>query len=135
MNHFVFFFPPLTALTVVGLALALEFRRFRSRSPVEQKSIALLRSWLTPDQLNQWDAREEFEVIGGDTGTRYRISFGTAMNVHQLDRTGKPFMQWCFRPEGKLAVGDVLLAQKIALENMERRALALANSQRLMILQ
>jgi hypothetical protein len=73
MNHFVFFVPLLVVLTVVIPALALEFRRFRSRSPADQKSIALLRSWLTPDQLNQWDARKEFEVIGGDTGTRYRI--------------------------------------------------------------
>jgi hypothetical protein len=122
-------------LTVVPLALALEYRRSRSRAPAEQKSIALLRSWLTPEQLNQGDMRGEFEVIGGDTGTHFRITFGTAMNIHQLDHTGKSFARWCFRPEGKLAVGDVLLAQKIALENMERRALALANLQRSLTLQ
>jgi hypothetical protein len=130
MNHFVFFVPLVAALSVLALARALEARRFRSRGPAEQKSIALLRSWLTPEQLDQWNTREEFEVMGGDTGTRYRITCGTVMNVHQLDHTGKPFAQWCFRPLGKLAIGDVLLAQKIALENMERRALALANSQR-----
>jgi hypothetical protein len=50
------------------------------------------------------------------------------MNVHQLDDSGKTAAQWCFGPEGMLAVGDVLLAQKIALETMERRALSLANS-------
>jgi hypothetical protein len=130
MNDFVFFVPLVAVLSVVTLALALEARRFRSRAPAEQKSVALLRSWLTPEQLGQWNSREEFEVIGGDTGTRYRITCGTVMNVHQLDHTGKPFAQWCFRPQGKLAIGDVLLAQKIALENMERPALALANSQR-----
>jgi hypothetical protein len=135
MSHLVFFVPLLVLLTVVPLALALESRRSRSRAPAEKKSIALLRSWLTPEQLNQWDTRGEFEVFGCDTGTRYRITTGTAMNVHQLDRTGKPFARWCFRPEGKLAVGDVLLAQKIALENMERRALALANLQRSLTLQ
>jgi hypothetical protein len=37
------------------------------------------------------------------------------MNVHQLDPDGHPVQQWCFAPEGRLAVGDVLLAQKIAL--------------------
>jgi hypothetical protein len=130
MNDFVFFVPLVAVLSVVTLALALEARRFRSRAPAERKSIDLLRSWLTPEQLDRWNRREEFKVIGGDTGTRYRITYGTVMNVHQLDHTGKPFAQWCFRPEGTLAVGDVLLAQKIALENMERRALALANSQR-----
>jgi hypothetical protein len=130
MSLFAFYVPVAAVLTVVTLALAVEARRFRSRAPAEQKSIALLRSWLTPEQLDRWNTREEFEVIGGDTGTRYRITYGTVMNVHQLDHNGKPFAQWCFRPEGKLAVGDVLLAQMIALENMERRALALANSQR-----
>jgi hypothetical protein len=91
MNDFVFFVPLVAVLSVVTLALALEARRFRSRAPAEQKSVALLRSWLTPEQLDQWNSREEFEVIGGDTGTRYRITCGTVMNVHQLDHTGKPF--------------------------------------------
>jgi hypothetical protein len=80
-------------------------------------------------QARQWDAREEFEVIGCDTGTHYRITRGTMMNIHELDRTGKTVAQWCFAPEGKLATGDVLLAQKIALETMEHRALRLANTQ------
>jgi hypothetical protein len=34
---------------------------------------------------------------------------------------------WCFGPEGELPIGDVMLAQKIALEKNERAALALAN--------
>ena len=52
------------------------------------------------------------------------------MNVHQLDQAGRMVAQWCFAPEGGLAPGDVLLAQKIALETMERKALGLANRQR-----
>jgi hypothetical protein len=68
-------------------------------------------------------------VIGCDTGARYRITYRAIMNVHQLDPAGHAVAQWCFAPEGGLAIGDVLLAQKIALETMEREALALANSQ------
>jgi hypothetical protein len=34
---------------------------------------------------------------------------------------------WCFGPEGELPIGDVMLAQKIALENDEQATLALAN--------
>jgi hypothetical protein len=49
------------------------------------------------------------------------------MNVYQLDPAGRSVAQWCFGPEGSLAPGDVLLAQKIALETMERDVLALAN--------
>jgi hypothetical protein len=61
--------------------------------------------------------------------TRYRITYAAVMNVHQLDPAGRTVAQWCFAPEGGLAPGDTLLAQKIALETMEREALALANRQ------
>jgi hypothetical protein len=64
-----------------------------------------------------------------DTGTRYRITYRASMNVHQLDPAGRTVARWCFVPEGGLAPGDILLAQKIALETMEREALALANRQ------
>jgi hypothetical protein len=132
MTYVVFFAAPL--ILVMGLTSALLNDpgvrwRLRSRRPAEKRGIALLRSWLTPGQAEQWDCRGEFDVIGCDTGTRYRIKCGTIMNVHQLDHSGKTVVQWCFRPEGKLAVGDVLLTQMIALEKMECRALALANSQ------
>jgi hypothetical protein len=45
------------------------------------------------------------------------------MNVYELDRAGNIVAHWCFAPKGDLAMGDVLLAQKIALETMEREAL------------
>jgi len=51
------------------------------------------------------------------------------MNVHQLDCTGRAVARWCFMPEGGVVTGDVLLAQKIALETMEKEVLALANTQ------
>ena len=35
--------------------------------------------------------------------------------------------RYCFVPEGTLPIGDVMLAQKIALETDERAALAVAN--------
>ena len=37
--------------------------------------------------------------------------------------------KWCFVPEGTLVTGDILLAQKIALETMESQVLKLANTQ------
>ena len=127
-----FFAVPLILLAVVLAALLAE-PRFRggsqARRQAEEKGFALLRAWLTAEQVTQWDARNEFEVIGCDTGTRYRIRQGTAMNVHQLDCTGLAVARWCFTPEGGVVTGDVLLAQKIALETMEREALALANTQ------
>jgi hypothetical protein len=37
-------------------------------------------------------------------------------------------MGWCFVPRDPLVAGDVMLAQKIALETDEQGALALANN-------
>ncbi|RZM94007.1 hypothetical protein CWO91_39725 [Bradyrhizobium genosp. SA-3] len=37
-------------------------------------------------------------------------------------------LQWCFIPLGGLVAGDVMLAQKIALETDEERALSVGNS-------
>jgi hypothetical protein len=126
-----FFVPGLVALIVLAALLHEYPRRPRPRTEADARALTLLRSWLTPEQDRQWAERGEFDVIGGDTGTRYRITCRAIMNVHQLDEAGLPVQQWCFLPEGGLAAGDVLLAQKIALETMERDALALANSQRL----
>ena len=126
-----FFVPGLVALLVLSALLHDYPRRPRPRTEADARALALLRSWLTPEQDRQWAERGEFDVIGSHTGTRYRITCRAVMNVHQLDEAGLPVQQWCFLPEGGLAAGDVLLAQKIALETMEREALALANSQRL----
>jgi hypothetical protein len=134
MRHliFLFFFVPALMTLIVVLALLYECQtrwRPRPRSEAEKRAMALLRSWLTPEQDKQWAARREFDVIGCDTGTRYRITYRAMMNVHQLDPAGCTVAQWCFAPVGGLAPGDILLAQKIALETMERKALALANRQ------
>jgi hypothetical protein len=82
--------------------------------------------WLAPKQLQQFEAGRYFDVIGCDTGKRYRIRYGRSMNVIELDAAGRPESGWCFVPDGYLAPGDVMLAQKIALETDERGALAVA---------
>jgi hypothetical protein len=61
--------------------------------------------------------------------------FKTLSPVHRIDDLQRgsefalPLEEKVMAPEGGLAIGDVLLAQKIALETMERKALAVANSQ------
>ena len=132
MSYLIFFAVPTVLIIILVPILAAEpsvRRRFGARNKAEKKAFELLQSWLTPQQGKQWAASGGFEVIGCHTGKRYRISYGSAMNVYQLDAAGRTVAQWCFAPEGGLCVGDVLLAQKIALETMERQALAIANSQ------
>jgi hypothetical protein len=132
MIHFAYLAVPFVLVVTMTLALVTDpdLRwRMRARRPAERRGVALLRSWLTSEQAEQWDTRGSFDVIGCDTGRRFRITRGTAMNIHELDADGGIAAQWCFAPEGKLATGDVLLTQKIALETMEQQVLALANTQ------
>jgi hypothetical protein len=91
------------------------------------RGITLLREWLSPMQREQFDASKSFDVVGCDSGRRYRIHYGRVTNVHEIDDAGQPVTGWCFVPSGHLVTGDVMLAQKIALETNERATLAVAN--------
>ncbi len=106
---------------------ALRARRQAAEDIRKERGITLLRQWLSLEQKAQFDAFKYFDVIGCDTGKRYRIRHGTATNVHEIDDAGRPIMGWCFVPSEPLVPGDVMLAQKIALETNERGALAIAN--------
>jgi hypothetical protein len=94
----------------------------------ELRGRKLLREWLSPEQLAQYDAHNYFDVTGCHTGRRYRINDGRGMNVYQLDDRGRPLVGWCFVPRDDLVAGDVMLAQKIALETDERGALSVAKN-------
>jgi hypothetical protein len=88
--------------------------------------LRLLREWLSPLQRTQFANKGYFEVIGGDTGKQYRIYPGAMANVCEIDEKGRARLGLCFRTMGELPIGDVMLAQKIALENCESSALAVA---------
>ena len=49
------------------------------------------------------------------------------MNVERLDQSGRRVELLCFVPETQLPLGDVMLAQKLALELYEIDALNAAN--------
>lgn len=103
------------------------YRKFVVENSREARGLRLLRDWLSPQQRAQFDEKGYFEVTGFDTGKRYRIYYGTMSNVYEIDHVGRPRTAWCLVPSGDLATGDVMLAQKIALETSERSALAVAN--------
>jgi hypothetical protein len=96
-------------------------------SPARVRADRLLAENLPQAQLEQFKDRGYFLVTGGDTGKRYRIWRGYQMNVEELDRNGNRSHVLCFMPEGHLAEGDVMLAQKLALELFESEALKIAN--------
>ena len=77
-----------------------------AESKSEAKAKALLKEWLSPEQLAQYERQQQ--------------------NVYELDVEGRPIRGWCFMPKGRLATGDVMLAQKIALETDEKGAMKVA---------
>ena len=95
----------------------------------------LLAEHLTPEQLWEMGFRCGFTVIGGKTGLRYLIRKGRVSNVHILNKHGQTIATMCFvpslqdYPRQELPEADVMLAQKIALEDpdLESEALRVAN--------
>jgi hypothetical protein len=55
------------------------------------------------------------------------VQYGSIANVQEIDLEGQSGWFLCFAPEGDLVPGDVMLAQKIALETDELGALAVAH--------
>lgn len=103
------------------------YRTFLLEKTSYARGLRLLREWLSPRQRAQFDAYGYFDVVGCDTGKRYRIRNGTSANVYEIDNSGRIGTGWCFVPAGGLVEGDVMLAQKIALETGELDALSVAN--------
>lgn len=114
-HHLRLFYDDLAFLTEVGSRAA------------RDRGMRLLFNNLTQLQRQQYNRFGHFDVIGGKTGRSYRIRHGRVMNIDQLDRKGRRVCGWCFYPRGRLVAGDVMLAQKLALELFETDALAIAN--------
>jgi hypothetical protein len=105
-------------------------------SPAEI-ALHLLAKHLSPEQLREMDFKGGFTVKGGKTGVRYLIRQGRISNVYVLDKHGYVIANMCFGPAARqngssrqeLPDGDVMLAQKIALEDpdLEPEALRVAN--------
>jgi hypothetical protein len=103
------------------------YRSFLHESSPEGRGQALLRRWLMPDQRKLFDAHGYVDVTGCYSGRRYRIYYGVMSNIRELDAHGEPRAGLCLVATESLPPGDIMLAQKIALETDERAALAAAN--------
>ena len=88
--------------------------------------LRLLKENLSPGQRHQLELLNFFDVVGGDTGSHYRIHFDDRMNIEQIDASGKTVAKLCFVPKGHIPVGDTVLAQKLALELFETEVLRVA---------
>jgi hypothetical protein len=75
MIYLAYFSVPIVLVVTMTLAVVTDPNvcwRMRARRPAERRGIALLRSWLTPEQTAQWDTRGAFR--GG------RLRYGTALS-------------------------------------------------------
>jgi hypothetical protein len=99
----------------------------RRRMSPEQRGVDLLLTNLTPQQRRQYRRDRHFDVIGGQSGTRYRLWHCFQQTIVELDGSGRRRGIWCFHPRETLVLGDVLLAQKTALELFEGEALRVAH--------
>jgi hypothetical protein len=121
-----------TRLTGVGLGLLPIYPINREAAKTAERSIALLKEWLSPSQLEQFNRDGTFDVIGGDTSNRYRICKPEPYNILHINPDGAIQCRWCVVPRGATAPGDVMLAQKIGLEKNEIETLRVANRPPLM---
>jgi hypothetical protein len=91
----------------------------------QERSLQLLTANLTAAQREQYRIGQYFDVTGGTSGKRYRVRH--RVNIEQLDESGRRVCGWCFLPKVRLAAGDIMLAQKVALELYELEALQVAH--------
>jgi hypothetical protein len=79
--------PVLVFLAILTCLLLLgHVRDVSHRRTAEEKGLALLKQWLSPAQLTQYEKYHYFEVTGGDSGKHYRIRPTRQMNVDELDQ-------------------------------------------------
>ena len=102
------------------------FIKHGAESTPEGRSLRLLREWLSQAQREQLARRGYFDVVGNESGNRYRVYAGTSANVCEVDESDHLQHGLCFMPLGSLPIGDVMLAQKIALETCEAHVRAVA---------
>lgn len=103
---------------------AAEEKRLREEITAKDKAILLLKSCLTPQQLEEYEKKKCFHLHVG--GKVYRIEQGSHGNVKLVDKDGKVKRSFCVSPRG-VPDGDTMLAQKLMLETDEKRFYELAN--------
>src|SRR4051794_38374125 len=79
--------PVLVTLAILTCALVLgHVRELSLRRTAEEKGLTLLKQWLAPNQLAQYEQYGHFEVTGCHSGKHYRIRPTRQMNVDELDQ-------------------------------------------------
>jgi hypothetical protein len=112
-----------------GLQRTLAAERFADmalfeRRRAQERSLKLLVRCLTPAQRSEFAASSAFEVRG-ESGQRYRITYGDTANIEVLAQSGMVVRQLCAGPVD-IPIPAVMLVQKLMLETQESEFLRIA---------
>jgi hypothetical protein len=105
------------------------FEDIRRERRAKRRALSLLMHLLTQSQRQEFRQLGHFYVIGGASGTRYRIRPGTFANIDVLYPSGRVKHRLCAHPAGDVPVYDVMAAQMLHLQDpvCEQRFLRQAN--------
>jgi hypothetical protein len=100
-------------------------KREREWKEAQKRAEELLRSCLTPQQVEELDQKHHFHLL---VGTRkYRVNRGRTRNIELIDEQGKVVKRLCAHPQDLVPDADTMLAQKLMLETNEQEFLKIAN--------
>ena len=96
-----------TSQPVAACSRIKALRKLYQKKSGEARGLLLMRDWLSPNQRKQFDNSGYFDVVGCDSGKRYRIYHGMAPpNVYEIDDAGRLKMGLCFMPIGRLVARE-----------------------------
>ncbi len=91
-----------------------------------ERATTLLLGCLDDNQTEEYNTLKTFHVVGA-SGRRYRIGYGHAGNVAELDNEGKAIVKFCIHASIHMPVPDTMLTQKLLLETNEEEFRKIAN--------
>ena len=95
------------------------------REAAKERAIQLLRSALSPKQLQEFDRRGYFHVQVGDR--RFRVTRKRTHNVLEVDGQSRILRSLCAHPVEFVPDEDTMLSQKLILESHPEEFFKLAN--------
>ena len=99
------------------------------KEAAKKRSLELLFSHLTTKEAETFKEHGFFEVIGGETGTVYRIRNDPSLvaNIDVMNGPVRTHRLCAHADRWTIPIGDQLLSQKVMLEVQEREFLRIAN--------
>ncbi|WP_019140183.1 hypothetical protein [Noviherbaspirillum massiliense] len=105
------------------------YEEMRTNRQARRRALGLLVRLMSQEQREEFRRSGQFHVIGGSSGTHYRIRVAMFANIDVLHPDGRVKHRLCAHPAGDVPVYDVMAAQMLHLQDptTEHRFLQQAN--------